>query len=115
MTLTEAISAADAVKPNAFDAATKSRWLSDVEGDVQLRVLLTDPDELTRYVWPDDADTALLAAPPHDRLYVAYLLAMIDFSNGDLDRYQASAAMFNGAFRDYMRWYAQTYRPADRH
>ena len=53
-------------------------------------------------------------APPHDKLYPAYLAAMIDFANGDYDRYQATAAMFNSHFGDYMRWYAQTLRPADR-
>ena len=34
MTLQEAIRAADAVKPNAFSEADKTRWLNEAEGKV---------------------------------------------------------------------------------
>ena len=114
MTLQEAIQAADAVKPNGFSPADKTRWLNEAEGKVQPEVQLTEPEDLRFYAWPTDAPETLLAAPPFDKLYPAYLCAMIDFSNGDYDRYQATAAMFNSHFGDYMRWYAQHLRPADR-
>ena len=114
MTLQEAIQAADAVKPNAFSEAAKTRWLNEAEGKVQLEVQLRPTEDLRFYAWPGDASETLLAAPPHDKLYPAYLAAMIDFANGDYDRYQATAAMFNSHFGDYMRWYAQNLRPADR-
>ena len=38
---------------------------------------------------------------------------MIDFANGEYDRYQATAGMFNSHFADFMRWYALNVRPAD--
>ena len=114
MTVTEAIAYADAVKPNAFSDSDKLRWLNEAEGKVQVEVQLVDPEELVIYALPADADETLLAAPPFDKLYPAYLAAMIDFANGEYDRYQATAAMFNSHFGDYMRWYAQTVRPADK-
>ena len=114
MTLREAIAAADEVKPNAFSASVKTRWLNEAEGKVQLEVLLREIGDVVRYSWPDDADTELLAPTPFDKLYPAYLQAMIDFGNGEYELYRATAAMFNSHFGDYMRWYARTERPADR-
>ena len=40
MTVQEAITYACAVKPNAFDNDTLTRWLNEVEGMVQTQVLL---------------------------------------------------------------------------
>ena len=85
MTLREAISAADEMKPNAFSAAVKTRWLCEAEGKVQTEVLLEGVDEVRQYAWPDDADTELLAPAPFDKLYPAYLLAMIDFGSGEYE------------------------------
>lgn len=42
MTLAELIAYADTVKPNAFDAATKTVWVNEVEGMVQTDVMLLD-------------------------------------------------------------------------
>ena len=114
MTVSEAIAAVDAVKPNAFTNADKTRWVNEAEGKVALEVLLTPLDEVPVYAWPDDADGELLAPAPFDKLYPAYLAAMIDFANGEYDRYQATAGMFNSHFADFMRWYALNVRPADR-
>ena len=113
MTLREALAAVDAVKPNAFSDADKTRWLSEAEGKVALEVLLLALEEVPVYAWPGDADTELLAPAPFDKLYPAYLAAMIDFANGEYDRYQATAGMFNSHFADFMRWYALNVRPAD--
>ena len=113
MTVNEAIAAADAVKPNAYDSAAKLRWLNEVEGRVRVQIHLTDPEDLTPYALPADGTEALLAPAPFDKLYPAYLEAMIDYANGEYDRYQATAAMFNQCFAEYMRWYATNERPAD--
>ena len=50
---------------------------------------------------------------PYDRLYLSYLYAMIDFANGEYNKYQNSMQMFNGEFSEFMRWFAGRYFPAD--
>ena len=54
-------------------------------------------------------------AAPHDKIYWAYLTAMIDFANGEYNKYQNTMQMFNSFFGEFMRWFALNYRPADTH
>jgi len=62
----------------------------------------------------DGTDTVLMVRPPHDKIYAAYLIAQIDFANGEYDKYQNSLTMFNMFWGEYCRWFARNFRPADR-
>lgn len=62
----------------------------------------------------DGTETVLMVRPPHDKIYAAYLVAQIDFGNGEYNKYQNSLAMFNAYWGEYCRWYSRTFRPADR-
>lgn len=110
MTLSEVIAFADGIKPNGYANKTKTHWINEAEGKVQKEILLVR--EVSTYVWPDDANTVLLARPPHDKLYITYLTAMIDFANGEYEKYQNSMTLFDAQFREFMRWYARFYHPA---
>ena len=114
MTIKEVIDYVDAVKPNAFDNETKTVWLNDVEGYVQTEVFLLNVDDVTRYSYDSDKNKTMLVVPPHDKVYRAYLEAMIDFENGEYNKYQNTMQMYNAWMGEYMRWFARTYRPADR-
>lgn len=113
MKLKEVLEFADGVKPNAFTEEQKTRWVTDCEGMVQTQVFLLAPEEIVSYAWHQDRETELLVSPPHDRLYLSYLYAMIDFANGEYGKYQNSMQMFNAEFSEFMRWFAGAYRPAD--
>lgn len=113
MKLKEVLSFVDGVKPNACTEEQKTRWVTDCEGMVQTQVLLLAPEEILTYAWPGDGDTELLVSPPHDKLYLSYLCALIDFANGEYGKYQNSMQMFNAEFSEFMRWFAGAYRPAD--
>lgn len=115
MKLSDAISRADALKPNAFSPEAKTAWLSEVEGDVQTKVLLFAPEEVISYSWERDANKELLVTPPHDKLYVEYLAARIDYANGEYDKYANTMQMFNAFWNEFVAWFANTYRPADTH
>lgn len=113
MKLKETIEFVDGVKPNAYSEEQKTRWISDCEGMVQTRIFLWALTEIISYAWPADKETVLLVDPPHDKLYLSYLYAMIDFANGEYAKYQNSMQMFNAEFSEFMRWFAGAYRPAD--
>lgn len=113
--LGDIIARVDEIKPNAFSPEAKTEWLNECEGLVQTEVFLFAPVEIIRYRWPADRDKPLLAAAPHDKLYWAYLAAMIDFANGEYNKYQNTMQMFNASYGEFMRWYALNYRPADAH
>ena len=113
MTVREAVELAGEIKPNAFSEEQKVRWLNSCEGMVQTQVMLLAPEEILTYSWPEDQDTELLVLPPHEKLYVSHLCAMIDFANGEYGKYQNSMRLFNSEFSEFMRWFSNAYRPAD--
>lgn len=113
MTIAQVVELVDNVKPNAFSTAAKIAWLSQCEGLVQTEVWLTAIEDVVSYGPDTDGSTVLLVSPPHDKIYQAYLMAMIDFANGEYDFYQNTMQVFNSWFREYQRWYANRYRPAD--
>lgn len=114
-TLSSVITQVDDIKPNAFSNDTKTQWLNEAEGLVQTEVLLWASEEIITYSWAEDRDKELLVQPPHDKLYWAYLCAMIDFANGEYNKYQNTMQLFNSHFSEFMRWFANNYRPADTH
>ena len=113
MTIQEAITYANAVKPNAFDNDTLTRWLNEVEGMVQTQALLLRTEAIITYTYEKDANTTMLVRPPHDKLYPAYLEARIDFANGEYERCPNTMQLFNSFFKEFMRWYAANYNPAE--
>lgn len=112
-TLAGVIAEVDAVKPNAFDNDTKTRWLNEVEGRVQTDVMLLAGPDVLQYDYDRCGDWTLLVDPPHDKLYGAYLTARIDYANGEYEKYQNTMQMFNTFWSEFVRWYARTYSPAD--
>ena len=113
MTLFDVIKTVDDIKPNAFLNNTKTAWINEVEGLVQTEVLLLSPSSVISYNFDSDSNVQLLVKPPHGKIYWTYLSAMIDFANGEYNKYQNSMQLFNTYFGEYMRWYALNYHPAD--
>lgn len=113
MRIRDAIDYVNAVKLNAFDPVVFLTWINEVEGLVQTEALLLETEDLIEYGPETDLDTELLVRSPHDKLYRAYLVAMVDFANGEYNRYQNTVAMFNQYFSEYVIWYADKYNPAD--
>ena len=111
-TVSSVITRVDDIKPNAFSNETKTQWLNEVEGMVQTEVFLWASEQIITYDYATNADTELLVQPPHDKLYWAYLTAMIDFANGEYNKYQNSMEMYNEYYRNFVRWFANTYKPA---
>lgn len=114
-TIQNVIDFVDEIKPNAFSNEVKTRWLNECEGLVQTEVFLFAPKEILVYRYEQHKNTPLLVDPPHDKLYWTYLAAMVDFANGEYNKYQNSMQMFNSFFGEFMRWFATNYRPAEAH
>ena len=115
MKVIEALRAADDIRPNALLQDTKLRWLSELDGKIAVDVMLMDIAEAQNFKYTqDDFDSELLAAFPHDDVYVLWLVAQIDFANGELNRYQDDKELFNAAWGEFVRWFARTYEPAQK-
>lgn len=113
MTIQDVIDLVDEVKPNAFTSKVKLAWISALEGRLAADVFLLAPVEIAalQYQYPDDLNTELLVAPPHDDIYALYLQAKIDEGNGEYNKYQNTMQIYNGYFGSFLRWFAGLYDP----
>ena len=116
MTMTEAIAAADALRPgNPYSEAQKRTWLSALDGRIWLEVQQNSPEELPAYPVPGEGETdtrALLVPAPFEELYPAYLVSKIDFADMEWEAYGVSVRNYNTLFDGYAKWYLRQHRPA---
>lgn len=111
MRIRELLDYVDDVKPNAFTDAQKLLWINELEARIQRDVFLSG--ELIQYRLPGDETVELLLDPPHDAVYRYWLEAMIDYANGEYNKYQNTMQMFNAQWSSFVCWFAEMYRPAD--
>lgn len=115
MTIEQAVTMVDRMRPNQYDHETKVRWLSKLDGMVWLEVLCThacNPVKVFRGY--DDAlpDTPLLVPEPYaDDVYNYYLQTQIDKENGEIAKYNQTMALFNSAYKTFADWYNRTHLP----
>lgn len=104
------------LKPTPFENDILLMWVNEVEGMVQTEVLLRSTADLTPYELDGQGEPTaaeLIVPYPFDRLYLQYLLAQIDYANGEYAKYQNSMQMFNACYTDYVHHVAETIAPAD--
>ena len=114
MTISEAISQADQLRPNDLDAATKLRWLSAMDGQIFTELLSAHADAPASFDGYDaqtPQTTALLIPFPYDELYPRFLAMRIDLENGELDRYNNDAAVFNRLWQSTAAHYCRSHTP----
>ena len=112
MTINELIAKVDALRPNAYTPAQKVDWLTAVDGKISTEIQGAATPVI--YTWPDDGDRELLVAPPYDRLYEHYILAMMDYYNSETDAQNVSTILFEEALGEYARQYRREHRPTAR-
>jgi len=114
MKISDVINWVDEVKPNAFPDPVKVEWLSALDGRIAANVFLLAPLEMEMlpYVYPRDMDMELLVHPPHDDIYSLWLQAKVDEANGEYKKFHNTSQIFNAHYTDFVRWFADTYNPA---
>lgn len=88
-------------------------WINELEGRVQTEIMLADVLDVIRYT-EEQYDANLLILPPHDHLYVDWLLYKTAEYYGEYDRAQYHSAEFEKKYKRYAAWYMNEYRPAVR-
>lgn len=84
--------------------------LSELDGMIQSDIMLLAPEEIVSYT---DPEQELLLRPPHDGVYLTYLMAMIRQMQQEYEGYQNAQASFDDKLSVFRRWYISHYRPAD--
>ncbi len=115
MKIIDAINEIDALKPNTVPMSDKIRWLSQLDGRIKIEIIDThEGGENVEFNGYDDntpESTVLLVPAPYDVIYIRYLDAQIDYTNGETRRYNNSSSLYNVAYRDYSNFYTRTHLP----
>lgn len=111
MTVKDMLDYVDEVKQNSFSRKIKLIWLNELEYRVQTDVMLIAAESIT-YV-PDDDTHQLLVPAPWSEIYYDYLLMKLSEHLEESSEQNNRAATFDKAFSRFMRWWADTYRPAN--
>lgn len=107
MTVNTCLSFVDSLLPNAIPADIKARWLRELEGRIRVELLGEGPGDRTEAAGASD-DAELSVPFPYDQVYWMYLMALIEYTNGDLARYENGAALFNAVYRNYAKYLIRT-------
>lgn len=59
----------------------------------------------------DGSGVELAVSAPHDKLYYTYVQAMVDFYNGEYDRYSNAITLWNSFYDEYRKWYSHHINP----
>lgn len=116
MTIDKLIKLAQKLKPTPFDDEIMLMWVNEIEGMVLSEVHLVTVTDIKPYEIGADGSlpTAELTAPmPYDKLYMQYLMAQIDYANGEYSKYQNTMQMFNAYYTEYVHYVAEVLAPAD--
>lgn len=102
MTIKDIIADVDAIKENEYNDETKRKWLSDLDERIYNDLVITrsdfDAETETRTFPYEDTDQELILGSRD--MYVAYVMAQIDFYNAEYTRYNNEMQAFNAAYVD---------------
>lgn len=99
MKVSEAITKANQLRINTLGDDIKAEWLNALEGEVAELMDVECPVNN----FPEDQD--LLMPREHEQVYPLYLVAKIDYFNGEFDLYNNDIVVFNDAFHKACAWY----------
>lgn len=99
MTVNDAIAKVKDRKPNAYNDESLVDWLNECEAMVQREIMLTVPDEIIQYDYPDDLDKELILPRPYDALYVSYIKMMIEYTQEEYNAYNNTNVMYQTQYQ----------------
>lgn len=105
MTVNEALAKVKDRKPNAYNDESLNDWLNECEAMVQREIMLTVPDEIIQYEWPDDRDKELILPRPYDAMYVTYIIMMIQYVQEEYGAYNNTNLMFQTQYQAAQGYY----------
>lgn len=115
MTIMDALYRIDELKPNSYSQPEKIKWLSSLDGVIKSEIIDTheggEDIVFSGYDEYADLNTVLLAPAPYDDIYIKWLEAMIDYTNGEYGKYNNSLVAYNDAYDLYQRHYNRTHMP----
>lgn len=114
-TINEVIRRVDQQRPNALTDAQKSRWLLDLDGRIYRETTAADAPDTRPPESAAELDKPLLVEEAYANLYDLYLMAMIEYSQGEYAAYNNTALMYDQAMKEWRGYYRRTHLPKARY
>lgn len=115
MTIAQAIARLDDLKFNTYSQENKISWLSDLDNRIKLKIIDThegfESISFKGYDKNTPDSTVLLVPEPFSDMYLRWMEAMVDYHNGEYDKYNSSITMFNTAYSQYDNYYNLHHMP----
>lgn len=116
MTINEAITLADQLKPNMMKTAVKVRFLNEIENKVHREILMKHvhtEEEAIQPHYDNDTDqgTVMLVPAPYDMLYVYWIMAKIDELNQEEEKFNNDWARMKNEWDNFSDYYTQGHMP----
>ena len=115
MTILEAITRIDTLKPNNYTLIDKVRWLSVLDGIIKKEIIDTheggDDVVFNGYDEATLQETELLVPAPYDDIYINWLESQIDYANAEYGKYNNSATAYNNAYSAFEKYYNRQHMP----
>ena len=114
MTLREAISEVDELYPNSYNDGHKVRWLSELDGNIRKKIIDTHdgaPETPFTGYTINSLDEQLIVPFPFESIYRWWLIAQIDITDGEVNRYNNDIALYNKAYSEFWNDYNAGHMP----
>ena len=116
MTLAEIIANVESNRGSQFDKDTLTGWINEIENKAYNQVINKaegNDIEFVPYKYDLDAEKTLAIPDVHKDVYETYLYAKIDYTNNEIDAYNADANMHAAAWDDYAAEYRRAHMPKE--
>ena len=115
MTILEATSIIDSIKPNNYTQPEKVRWLSELDGMIKTNIIDTHEGgsdvSFEGYTESTDYDTTLLVPAPYEDIYIKWLESKIDYANAEYAKYNNTRNAFNAIYEEFENHYNRHHMP----
>lgn len=101
MTVEKLLETVDSVKENSFCDDVKLGWIGDVEGRVLSELHGIKPEDIKL---PKGGEDTLTVPDAYARLYLLYLVAMMELCGGNYSAYSQANREFESAYAMYARY-----------
>ena len=116
MTLAEIIANVESNRGSQFDKYVLTGWINEIENKAYNQVINKaegNDIEFAPYRYDLDAEKTLAIPDVHKDVYETYLYAKIDYTNNEIDAYNADASMHAAAWDDYAAEYRRSHMPKE--
>lgn len=117
MTVAEAIGKFDKLKPNQYGNEQKVEWLSDLDKrlvDLVFAKHENNPAEDWQpyELYSEGVDGRELLVPDEfSDLYITYLTYKVDYFNGEFERFNNAALLYNTHLQEFMAYWNRENKP----